>query len=165
MLFVDRFCYRLYFYLLLLRGIMKQTLLTIVTLLILVMTPMESMAYGYTMNQGYILSMDEFEDLVIRGDNLKLNNFILAEEDSWLSENLNNLKFSCSARNRDKQSKHFSIMIVGFNSENEILWAMNAEPSMSTLTPNRVENVSTEVYVLDGALRETSRIWIKIAED
>ncbi len=89
----------------------------------------------------------------------------MAEEDSWLSENLNNLKFSCSARNRDKQSKHFSIMIVGFNSENEILWAMNAEPSMSTLTPNRVENVSTEVYVLDGALRETSRIWIKIAED
>ncbi len=144
---------------------MKKTLLTTITLLMLATVPIQSMAWGKSFNQGYFLSMDSFDDLVMKGDKLKLNNFILAEEDAWSSKKLNNLKFSCSARNRGNKSRHFSIMIVGLNSENEILWAMNAEPSMYVLSSNSIETISTEVYVLDGMLRQTAQIWIKVALD
>ena len=109
-------------------------------------------------------TLDDFEDLIVKENGVKINNFSFAEKDAFLTSGLLKIEVSFSLQNKNDSSKHFTAMIVGRNGTN-ILWAISAEPMMSTVKANQTETVKGSAYVSPGTLKRTKSIWLRIVGD
>ena len=109
-------------------------------------------------------TLDDFEDLIVKENGVKINNFSFAEKKAYLASGLVNIEVSFSVQNKNDASKHFTVMIVGKNGTN-ILWAISAEPMMTTVMANQTETVKGSAYVSPGILKKTKSIWLRIVGD
>jgi hypothetical protein len=119
---------------------------------------------AFAFDKTFNVSVDEIDDLVINQNGVKLNNFMLAEKQAFLADELVNINVSFSARNKNNYATHFSAMLVGL-SEKDILWCLSVEPMMSTLSEKATETVEGSVYITPGLLSKTKKIWIRIVGD
>jgi len=119
---------------------------------------------AYAFDKTFIVSIDEFEDLVVKQNGVKLNNFLLSEKRAFLADGLVNLNVDFSARNKNNYATHFSAMFVG-SSKDRILWSISVEPMMSTLSEKSTETISGNVYIAPGLLSKTKSIWVRIVGD
>jgi hypothetical protein len=121
-----------------------------------------SVAYGY--DKEWIVTMDQFEDFEIKTDGVKLNNFSIKESAAFLAPGMLNINVSFSARNKLDASKHFSVMMVGV-AKGKVLWALDLEPMMSTISAKKTESINGSSYVPPGTLEKTTKIWIRVVGD
>ena len=101
----------------------------------------------------------EFEDLQIKVNTVKFNNFFAKIDGSFLSTK-QNLIVELSATNRG-EAENISISIVGLKENKQPIWSVDASPSMWTL----IEGSSTlkgEVYATGDELVKTKFVWIKV---
>jgi len=119
---------------------------------------------AYAFDKTFTVSIDEFEDLVIKQNGVKLNNFLISEKQAFLADGLVNINVDFSARNKNNYATHFSAMFVG-SSEKKILWSLSVEPMMSTLSEKSTETISGNVYITPGLLSKTKTIWVRIVGD
>ena len=112
----------------------------------------------------YENSMVDMEDLIIKENGVKINNFSFAEQDAFMVTGLVNVVVSFSAKNNNEVPKHFSAMIVGKSGDN-ILWAVSAEPMMSTLSPKSTDTINGSSYISPNGLKQTDSIWLRIVGD
>ena len=118
----------------------------------------------YAFDKTFTVSINDFEDLVIKENGVKLNNFLLSEKPAFLAAGLVNINIDFSARNKNNYAAHFSAMFVG-SSKDEILWSLSIEPMMSTLSEQSTETLSDNVYITPGLLSKTKTIWVRIVGD
>lgn len=115
----------------------------------------------FAFDRIYEKSIIDMEDLSIKENGIKINNFSFSEENAFMARGLSNIVVSFSAKNYNEVSKHFSVMIVG-KSEHNILWAVSAEPMMSTISAKKTETIQGDSYISPGSLEKTSSIWLRI---
>ena len=132
------------------------------TIVLVMLASINLVAYEY--NSGFI-SKSELEDLSIKSHGVKINNFSLSETRAWMAKGLVNIKISFSARNKNQTSKHFSAMFVGLDKDNSVLWALNAEPMMATLSKQKTESIESDTYVQPGTLNKTVKVMTIIHGD
>ncbi len=133
-----------------------------IILILFIMTNISLFAFEH--NTGFI-SLDDFEDLSIKHNGVKINNFTLSEKESWSTKSLVNLGVSFSAKNKNADSKHFSLMLVGLDKDNGVIWALSAEPMMATIQGKKTESISSDAFVLSGTLAKTVKVLAKITGD
>lgn len=110
--------------------------------------------------------VNTFYDLTLSTpDGLKINNFNLAEDRAFMSPDLKNIIVSCSATNRGDRSRHFDVMLVGIDKDNNLLWATSISPMMNTLQAGRTDSLKKSVYVPAGSLKRTSIVFVKVVYD
>ena len=119
---------------------------------------------AYAFDKTYEGTVQDLENLVIEENGIKINNFSFAEKEAFMAKGLANIVVSFSARNKNEVSKHFSAMIVGKSGES-ILWAVSAEPMMSTISANKTEAVKNDAYITPRVLDETKQVWLRITGD
>jgi hypothetical protein len=119
----------------------------------------------FAIDESQTLARSQFEDIAIQRGGVNVNNFSIKEDTSWMSRDLQVIRVSFSARNRNDTAKHFSIMLVGFDSTGNILWSIALEPVLGTISENRTEEVSGSFYCSAGTLRQTQKIWYRIIGD
>lgn len=119
---------------------------------------------AYAFDKEATVTMSQFEDFEIKTDGVKLNNFSIKEGNAFLAPGMQNISVSFSARNKLDVSKHFSVMMVGV-AEGKVLWALDLEPMMSTISAKRTESISGSSYVPPGTLKKTTKIWIRVVGD
>ena len=120
--------------------------------------------FAFEHNTGFI-SLEDFEDLSIKQNGVKINNFTLSEKKSWSSESMVNLGISFSAKNKNADSRHFSLMLVGLDKDNAVIWALSAEPMMATIEGAETESISADAFVIPGTLAKTVKVFAKITGD
>lgn len=103
---------------------------------------------GYAQAQTYDTAWKEvfksdFEDLVVKFSNVKINNFVFSEDKDFMSGK-NTLKFSGSATNRGSKNAYVSIQLVGFDSGGNILFALSVT-SFPYVKAGKSENISKSV--------------------
>jgi len=133
------------------------------------MKKMMSMAIGILLTVSFVgafdrvydLSLDEFEDLQISEGGITLNNFSLAEDSSFMSENYAEVQVSFSIRNRNADTRIVTAMIVG-RTANSIIWAVDASPLLSRVSANKTEVCTGSSYVSPGTVKPTTRIWLRV---
>lgn len=128
-------------------------------LLIILFLFFKSMVYA--IDKTYVLSVSQFEDLVIEGNGVRLNNFSIAEKKAWLTDDMTNIEISFSARNRTNANRSFAVMVVGMDEKN-ILWGVALEPMMSLIAENSITQIEKSVYIAPGTLRKTTKLWIRV---
>lgn len=111
------------------------------------------------------ITLDELEDFSVKDNGVKLNNFSLHEGSSFLGRGLTNLELSFSVRNKNEKPRHFSVMMAGWDKEEYLIWALDAEPMMSTVSGNKTETVKSDSYVSPGVLKSTKWVWVRIVGD
>ena len=119
----------------------------------------------FAIDESQMLARSQFEDIVIQRGGVNVNNFSIKEDSSWLARDLPVLRVSCSARNRNGTSKHFSIMLVGFDGSGNILWSIAIEPMLGTISENSTQDVSDSAFCSAGTLSRTQKIWYRIIGD
>ncbi len=110
-------------------------------------------------------SIDNLEDYVLNVGGLKLNNFAISESEAFLARGMTNIKVSFSVRNKSESSKHFNVMFIGIDAKDNLLWAIDASPMMSTVTAGTSELVKGSSYVSPGTFKSTTQIWMRITGD
>jgi len=136
---------------------MKKIILSIIILL-------NVNLFAYQHNTGFI-SIDDFEDLSIKTNGVRINNFSLAETKSWMAKGLVNIVVTFSAKNKNGVNKHFSAMFIGLDKDNNVIWALNAEPIMATISKNKTESINSDSYVQPGTLSKTVKVMTIINGD
>ena len=121
-----------------------------------------SVTMVFAVDQNQIVTRSQFEDLSIQGGGVNINNFSIREDTSFWDRNLRVIRVSFSARNRNAVSKQFAIMLVGFDESDNLLWSMNLEPMMGAISENQTEDISGSVYISQGTLNRTKKIWYRI---
>jgi len=116
-------------------------------------------------DEAEFYSIDNFEDYVLKVGGLKLNNFTLSESKAFLARGMTNIEVSFSVRNKSESSKHFNVMMIGIDAKNNLLWAIDASPMMSTSSAGKSELVKGSSYVSPGTLESTTEIWMRITGD
>ena len=120
---------------------------------------------AFAFDKVYNSTLADVEDLVVKSNGVKLNNFAIVEARGGLfSGGLTKMKVSFSARNKGTESKHVSAMIVG-KSGSEILWAVTAEPSFSLLSAGDSSTVDGEAFISRGTLNRTKTVWVRVVGD
>jgi len=130
----------------------------------LLLTGLLLASHALAFDKTYESSLADMEDLVIKSNGVKLNNFTFGEEKAFLARGLSNIKVSFSARNKNAESKHFSTMFVGKSGETT-LWAISAEPSFSSISGNETETISADAYITPATLKKTKTVWIRVVGD
>jgi len=120
--------------------------------------------FAFEHNTGFI-PVEDLEDFSIKHNGVKMNNFTLSEKSSWTTKSMVNLGVSFSVKNKNTDSKHFSLIIVGLNKKNKIIWALNAEPMMGILSGKKTDSISNDTLVMPGTLAETTKVFVKITGD
>lgn len=136
---------------------MKKIILSIVILLNINL-------FAFEYNTGFI-SMDDFEDLSIKSNGVRINNFSLAETRAWMAKGLVNIAVSFSVKNKNEVNKHFSGMFIGIDKDNNVLWALSAEPMMGAIRKKKTDTIKSDVYVTPGTLAKTVKVMTMIIGD
>ena len=118
----------------------------------------------HAFDEAKLVTVDQFEDLEFKATGVKLNNFSIDEKTAFLVSHMKNIAVSFSARNKLEDARHFSVMLVGM-SDKQILWSMDLEPLLATISPKKTESVSGSTYVSAGTLSATQKIWIRVVGD
>ena len=119
---------------------------------------------AFAFDQTYVVTKDEFEDLIIKSGSVTINNFSIDEKSAWSGKGLTNIAISFSAKNKAESSKHFSVMLAGVG-EKAILWAVGVEPSFSIISGKKTEALSESLYITPGTIQKTKKIWVKVVGD
>lgn len=119
----------------------------------------------FAIDESQTVNRPQFEDIMIQQGGVNVNNFSIKEDSSLMSKDLRVIRVSCSARNRNVSSKHFAIMLVGFDVSGNILWSMSLEPVFGIISENTTKEVSDTVYCIAGTLSRTQKIWYRIIGD
>jgi hypothetical protein len=118
----------------------------------------------YAFDKIYKTTLEDIEDLEIKVNGVKLNNFSFSEKKAIMAKGLVNIGLSFSVRNKNSSSKHFSVMFVGKSGE-DTLWAISAEPSFSSVSENSTDTVKEDAYISSGTLAKTDSIWLRVVGD
>ena len=85
---------------------------------------------------------------------------------TFSAQGMTAISFDFLIRNKNKLSRHFSVMMGGYNKDDVLLWTLNAEPIISTKEAvDSDQTVSSHSYVPPGTLKETTKVWIRIVGD
>jgi hypothetical protein len=68
---------------------------------------------------------------------VRINNFTLGEDKSWVAKEAMVLNFSASGTNRSEKPAYVTVEAVGFDSSGALLFAVTAQPMMNTISPVR----------------------------
>ena len=118
-----------------------------------------SIAFAIDLTQ--ILTVSQYEQLVVENGGVTLNNFMIAEKEAWLTDYMTNIEISFSARNMTEVKHHFVVMLAGLDSTS-IVWTAAIEPKLSTLGKKTTEPLKKSTYVAPGSLLKTKLIWIRV---
>jgi len=115
-------------------------------------------------------SVKEFEDIVLKGGGLKVNNFMISEKRDMFSGKLISLEISYSIRNKSSKSRNFSISFIGMGwawggDSPGIGWAMSSKPMMGMVGAGKAESVNTSIFVDEKVLKSTEWIQVIVTTD
>ena len=117
---------------------------------------------AFAIDQSNTITRAQFEDLIIQSGGVNINNFSIREDTSFMDRNLRVIRVSFSARNRNEAARNFGISLVGLDASGNLIWSMNLEPLLGSISGNRTEQVSGSAFVPQGTLNRTQRIWYRI---
>lgn len=115
-------------------------------------------------DKTFNLTREQFENLQISEAGVVLNNFSLAENDSFMAKGTSKVQVSFSVRNRNQDVRALTVMIVGM-SDNDLLWALDAAPMMAMVAGNKTEECNGSAYVPPGTVNQTTAFWIRVVGD
>ena len=143
----------------------------IVLFLIIFFTAISS---GLCATRGVKLTPGEVDDYSFVTQDLVINNFIISEEDAYLTDEMSVIRISFAAKNKGNKTSHFTVMVSGYgpwvdsypnDKESEFLWASDLSPVMSILSVHSNEILQKRIYVPKCTLKRTNLIILKINGD
>lgn len=107
-------------------------------------------------------SLDEVFAFQLDQGKFRLNNVTLSEDKSWLAKNVIVLNVSASGSNRSEKNAYISVEVVGFDTTNSLVFAVDAEPMMSIIGPNKTEEIKGDIYASPGTLKKAKKICLRV---
>ena len=102
---------------------------------------------------------------IIVSSTIILNNFIFREREAFLARNLRVLEVSSSATNRSDNGISFGAMVVGQDSDTNPTFGLYLEPSVSILSSQRTETISSSAFIRESVLSATKNICMMFIAD
>ena len=98
---------------------------------------------------------------------LVLNNFVIRERSSFMSNSLRVLEVSFSVTNRSRQPISLNTQVVGFSEGGNIKFAVTVDPLFDIVSEQRTETVTGDTYVnpSNNVLGETASLCFNIVTD
>jgi hypothetical protein len=117
------------------------------------------------------VKLGDLDELAIKEGSLVLNNFSIAEETNTIffgpkNKNLAVLTVSCSVKNKSNDARAISLMIVGANDKNQVVWTCHVKPDFGRVQANKTEQLKTlGLLVPRGTKDQTARVTIMACGD
>jgi hypothetical protein len=108
-------------------------------------------------------SLDDVYSLELTKGRVRVNNFTISEEKSWVAKNSLVLNLSASGSNRTEKNIYLTMEAVGYDKTDSVIFAVTAHPSFSTITAGKTEEIRGDIYVAPGTLTRTSRICLRVS--
>ncbi len=108
-------------------------------------------------------SLDDLEGFELAKGRVRINNFILAEDKSWVAKEVMVLNFSASGTNRGEGPAYVTLEAVGFDPSGALLFAITAQPMMSIISPGKAEQIHGDIYVAPGLVEKASKICVRVS--
>jgi len=111
------------------------------------------------------VSKSDFEEVSVEYGKVKVNNFTLSESKDFMTSKYQ-LNFSCSGRNKGKDTAYVHIQIIGLDQSDEKVFAMSARPVfLGMLSAGKNETVKQTTRVPKGSLAKVTKIEYRIIID
>jgi len=107
-------------------------------------------------------SLDDASALELTNGRVRINNFTISEDKSWVAKNVVVLNFSASGSNRTEKSVNLSVEAVGYDPANAITFVVTAHPLFSTISAGKTEVIKGDIYAAPATLTHTSRFCIRV---
>lgn len=92
---------------------------------------------------------------------LRINNVALRKQAAAFKKDLYNLEVSMSVRNGSVGNRSLTVMVVGLGEKGQVLWSTSASPPFYTAASGATATMKSAVYVPDGVLAKTRRLWLR----
>lgn len=97
-----------------------------------------------------------------RGDRIDITNILLREVGSRHSDELNVLEFKLYAKNKVEDPLYFDVMLIAYDSEDQIVFVSTARPSFYGIKSYAKGLIETSQYVVPGSLEKIARFQLKV---
>jgi hypothetical protein len=105
---------------------------------------------------GSIQQISEFE---IKANDIRVNNLSVRERDEFFGS-ARVIEFS-SIANRQQKSIHIDGQMAGFDSNGQLIFALHAEPMMSTVSEGKTDTATGRAYAMRDDLKRAAKICVK----
>jgi hypothetical protein len=113
-------------------------------------------------DSGWVrMTAAEFADYQFSRGDIRLDYFTLAEQSSWMSDELRVLKLSLAGVNKGSDPVNVVVQLIAFDRADQPLFVITAEPGFSQLSPGQVEDFSGDVYVAPGEFAQVASYLVR----
>jgi len=108
------------------------------------------------------IDAEEISDYEYKGKRIIISDILLREVPSRHSEELNVLEFKLYAKNTIEDNLFFDIMLIAYDSEDNIVFVSTARPSFYGIKSYAKGLIETSQYIVPGALDKIDRFLLKV---
>lgn len=105
---------------------------------------------------------EEIGNFVFESDRFRLSDLVLREVPSKQNDKLNVLEIKFYAKNKLQDSLYFDMMLIAYDSDDNILFVSTAHPSFLGIVGYATGLVESSQYVVPGTLQEVHRYQLKL---
>ena len=97
-----------------------------------------------------------------QGKIILISNILLREVSSRHNDELNVLEFKFYAKNRIEDKIYFDVMLIAYDSEDNIVFVSTARPDFFGITSYAKGLIETSQYIVPGSLDKIDRFQLKV---
>ncbi len=97
-----------------------------------------------------------------QGKVILISNILLREVSSRHNDELNVLEFKFYAKNKIEDQIYFDVMLIAYDSEDNIIFVSTARPDFFGITSYAKGLIETSQYVVPGSLDKVDRFELKV---
>ena len=108
------------------------------------------------------INAEQIASYEYQGKVILISNILLREVSSRHSDELNVLEFKLYAKNKIEDQIYFDVMLIAYDSEDNIIFVSTARPDFFGITSYAKGLIETSQYVVPGSLDKVDRFELKV---